>query len=224
MADLSSILGSVVSGIIRARMISDEETVRAAESYRGHPLLSGLSIPRARIAEISVDLPLIIEKAPGSSKAATHAERWAAVGRARLEGLAERFDYELPGRFFTSYERSLALLLRALPPDAMKDEDAIRPVFARAFIGAGRIRPRPVLTRDQRDRLWTSLRKNVGFDDGQEADETRDLEVSVLTSEIKEKADPSTVTRIKLTLKEEGLEWFETEDARGTTIRGLVPE
>ena len=46
----------------------------------------------------------------------------------------------------------------------------------------------------------------------------------MITSEIKEGAGTANVTRIKLVLREEGLEWSTGENADGSTSRKLMPE
>ena len=50
------------------------------------------------------------------------------------------------------------------------------------------------------------------------------LAVAIRTEEVKNQADASNVARVKMVLKEEGLEWTTIEDADGTTRRFLVPE
>ncbi len=50
------------------------------------------------------------------------------------------------------------------------------------------------------------------------------LKTSVLTSDIKERATPETVTRLKLVLREEGMEWQEVRQANGSTTAMLTPE
>ena len=61
MTDLGDLIGSMMSGLLKARRISDEQTAALAEYYKENPLLEGLSIPRIRIPEISIDFPVIIE-------------------------------------------------------------------------------------------------------------------------------------------------------------------
>jgi len=50
------------------------------------------------------------------------------------------------------------------------------------------------------------------------------LKTSVLTGDIKERATPETVTRLKLVLREEGMEWQEVRQANGSTTAMLTPE
>ena len=61
MADLGDLLGSLMSGLIRARRMADEQTAALAEYYKSIPLLEGLSVPRIRIPELTIDMPFLID-------------------------------------------------------------------------------------------------------------------------------------------------------------------
>ena len=61
MADLGELLGSLMSGLIHARRMADEQTAALAEYYKDNPLLEGLSVPRIRIPELTIDIPMLIE-------------------------------------------------------------------------------------------------------------------------------------------------------------------
>jgi len=50
------------------------------------------------------------------------------------------------------------------------------------------------------------------------------LKINVLTAEIKDKAAPVQVARIKLTVREEGLEWTTIENEDGSRDSRLTPE
>jgi hypothetical protein len=50
------------------------------------------------------------------------------------------------------------------------------------------------------------------------------ITTSIITAEVKEKSSPANVSRLTLTLKEEGLEWSVGENSDGTISRKLTPE
>lgn len=65
-ATLKDVLGAIVSGISHARRISDMEVMRIANFYREHDYLEGLSVPRLRINQVVLDLPVLLgESIPG---------------------------------------------------------------------------------------------------------------------------------------------------------------
>ena len=65
MPDIGEIMGTLLASVSHARRISDEETAAIAEYYKDNPLLEGMSIPRIRIPELTIELPVIIESHEG---------------------------------------------------------------------------------------------------------------------------------------------------------------
>ena len=61
MADLGELLGTLVVGLAHARRMADEESAAIAEHYRDHPLLERMSVPRIRVQELVVDVPVLLE-------------------------------------------------------------------------------------------------------------------------------------------------------------------
>lgn len=72
---LKDVLGAIVSSISHARRISDMEVMRIANFYREHDYLEGLSVPRLRINQVVLDLPVLLgDSIPGESCKANNAE------------------------------------------------------------------------------------------------------------------------------------------------------
>lgn len=57
---LSEVIGGLVASIAHARSVADAEALRIAHRYRQHELLKGLSVPRLRIRNVSISLPVIL--------------------------------------------------------------------------------------------------------------------------------------------------------------------
>ena len=80
MPDLGDLMGLLVSGVARARRMADEESALIAEQYRRNPLLEGLSVPRVRIPEMTVELPLLLQAyEPGRAAVPNDAKKIVAV-------------------------------------------------------------------------------------------------------------------------------------------------
>lgn len=62
MPTLNEYLGSIVSSITNARMMSDVQTVKVAEEYAKHNLLKHFSIPRMKIADVEMTIPVALEE------------------------------------------------------------------------------------------------------------------------------------------------------------------
>ena len=61
MTDVGEIVGAIMTGLTRARQMADEESVAVAKEYRDNPLLEGVTIPRIRLPEVTLDIPVLIE-------------------------------------------------------------------------------------------------------------------------------------------------------------------
>jgi hypothetical protein len=140
MPDLSEILGAFLGSVAHARRLADQETVAIAQHYRSDPLLQGLSVPRVRLPEVVLELPVLVEGFRAASK--------------------------------------------PVPP----------------------------------------RRRRGGVVGCEPAGRPAGLEVTVVTDAIKERTNPASVTRLRLTLKEEGLEWTVTDRADGSARSVLTPE
>lgn len=58
---LGDYLGHLLSEIATARVQADLETVRMAELYASHPLLKHLPVPRFRLPNLTLDVPVLIQ-------------------------------------------------------------------------------------------------------------------------------------------------------------------
>jgi hypothetical protein len=62
MPKLNDYIGSLVSSITKARVMSDIQTVKVAEEYAKHDLLKHFSIPRMRIDDIEMTIPIALDE------------------------------------------------------------------------------------------------------------------------------------------------------------------
>ena len=60
MPKLGDVLGALLSDVARARVRADLEATRIAEAYSRDPVMKHLSVPRFRLPEIVVDLPVVV--------------------------------------------------------------------------------------------------------------------------------------------------------------------
>lgn len=69
MARLNEILGALMADIVSARHLADQHTLQLASRSRKDPRLRGVSVPRIRLSEVVIDLPLLIERCGEAHKA-----------------------------------------------------------------------------------------------------------------------------------------------------------
>ncbi len=57
---LGDYLGHLLSSVTKARMQADLETIRIAEQYQSHPLLKHFPVPRVRLPQVELNIPVIM--------------------------------------------------------------------------------------------------------------------------------------------------------------------
>lgn len=61
MPKLGEVIGALLSDVARARVRADAEAMRIASAYSGDPLLKHLPVPRFRLPEVVIDLPVLVD-------------------------------------------------------------------------------------------------------------------------------------------------------------------
>jgi hypothetical protein len=233
-ADLGDVLGTLLISLAHARLQADEQSAAIAEHYRDHPLLQGMSVPRVRVPELVIDLPMLLEAhtegAPGTLADAAEISR---LLRAEVEISAQRHGVALPrdliDRFQAELDRELQTIRdlpqtrRAAPP-AVSAESVARGAQSAFSRVAARPEFRDALAGEAGRVILDDLQRKAAVVAVAEPGRTPSLRASVLTAEIKDRATPDTVARVRIVLREEGLEWQTSRAADGTTRRSLGPE
>ena len=227
MPKLNDYLGQVVSAITAARMQSDLESVRLADQYASHPLLKHFSVPRFRVMNARLDIPIAVHgiAAPMASDGSRAAELEAVPKQ-----LSETLDTQLSAagiklegpskeRIDAAIHKHIEVLKNGngLLSSTTNVADNISNAVQKELIASSALSEtdRGKLVGQFRDAARTRL---VKF----QADPA-DIHVIVGTADLKNIAPPDLITRIQLTLTEEGMEWKQIESGGDTTSR-LRPE
>lgn len=285
MADLDQVLGAVLASLAQARRMADEQTTAIAQYYQTSPLLKGMSAPRIRLPEVTVDVPVIIDQLEAgkppvfaspkelaalavdaavrtaqsadvpmsaavrdSLSAAIRARMDAVMGQLDVgkaapelvqESLAATVDEALHapvGKVISARVATLSKLAaqaaaRAAVQASTKatgkttvraTTDAARAAGLAAASAPSAIAV-PQATVVQASVL-AAAKEAIRLAAIKEPGRAATLKTSVLTADIKERASPETITRLKLVLREEGMEWQEVRQANGSTTAMLTPE
>lgn len=225
MADLGDLMGSLMCGLIRARRMADEQTAALAEYYKSNPLLEGLSVPRIRIPELTIDLPLLIEDdvAGAQAQMADHAVITAAAD-AQLKATLSRNDIKINPAFHRVFILEMKHQLDAIKQSgASITQETIARGADNAFADA-LAKTKITLSGAVKEAAAMDLRNKVSAVGlGKEA-LTPSILANIKTADVKERASDANVVRLKITLKEEGLEWATQSSESGGVIRTLQPE
>jgi hypothetical protein len=225
MADLGDLLGSFMSGLIRARRMADEQTAALAEYYKSNPLLEGLSVPRIRIPELTIDMPFIVENHVAGEKGVMEDPRKIADSAITLvNDFLSKSDIKSNPTFNKLFEKEVINQLASVNKSGLPimKETVVRTIQS-TFINA-LTKSKIALTTIQKDNLARSLRDKISTISVVKEQTSSSIVANIRTSDVKEQTTSTSVVRLKITLKEEGLEWATQASESGGVIRTLQPE
>jgi len=229
MTKLSDVIGAFMADLTHARLVADMATVEIARQYRQEELLHGLSIPRIRLPEVVIDLPVVIqEHVLGEDEEPAESSDVAAGAGGRLADLVVEKRLKLPPGFIAGYQASLAKELdRVLPMRAQEPGSSVRRLFSEASARVLRQQARETdlqLSDGDLEHLLAGVTSTVAVIAAKKPTRPPELHVLVNTEEVKSQANPETVTRLRLRMNEEGLEWNEIRTDGGNKLNRLAPE
>lgn len=227
MGDLGVLLGAVISGVVHARRIADEESAAVAEYYKDNPLLSGLSVPRVRIPEISIDIPMLIEAHDeGEADQVADATKIGASVAKELKASLAREGLSVASADLKGFDQALTQRLNriGLSGGNRSPREAIIRAAEEAFSETVKEKVVSKGTLAAANRIASNLRYSASGSALQKVGRAPALRASILTAEVKEKSSLENVSRMRISLKEEGLEWSISENDDGTVSRKLTPE
>lgn len=229
---LGDYLGQLLSEISIARMHADLEAVRIAELYAAHPLLRTMPIPRMRLPEVGMEIPVLI-KASEEPRAGE-----SPRGGVPLNDMRQKFEEVLAdkltkaGLALSAAERRA---LRAALDERLRQFEAPNETLVNVSSFADdltdtalriikeRKPPRGLQEVDFPALLEDELRRTTRFEFLKMRTPPPRLAVLVTTAEIQAAGPTENVMRLRLKVSEEGVEWtvFETDGVRRDR---LVPE
>mgnify|MGYP003960083537 CR=1 FL=1 len=225
MANLGDLLGSLMSGLIRARRTADEQTAALAEYYKDNPLIEGLSVPRIRIPELTIDIPLLIEdftpEEPGEMENPT---KIAVATKAQLDSTLSKYKIKINPTFqktFVNEVKSRLTSAKQSGTPVMKETVArsVQDAFADTLR-----KTNTTLTAEDKKIITKDLRTRMSAVSILKKPKSSSIEANIKTADVKERASNTSVVRLKITLKEEGLEWATQASESGGIDRTLQPE
>jgi len=230
---LGDYVGHLLSEISMARMQADLETVRMAELYAAHPLLRTMPVPRMRLPEVDLEIPVLIE----ASEEPRAGE--SARGGASLPDLRLKFD-EVVAAHLSKAGLAPTAEEGAKLGAALDERLARHEVPAEVSIDVNRVAD---------DLTSTALRVLGDLRSGRAAAELaipatvaaelKDavrleflklrtapprLTVLVTSAAIREAGDAQNLTRLRLRVSEQSVEWTSVESDDGSRRDFLVPE
>ncbi len=241
MATLGDLLGALISEFTAARVHADIEAVRMAEIYRNTPLLEGAPVPRFRLPELNLEIPIAVKdlpeggfgpssptKAPSRQQLAQAVSAAAAASGLQISTAQQtKIVAALSADVKQVWSHGLSL------PQALAATQVLAATAARSVPSAPRTggQRKPAADADpqasatpsgkqfQREMLQHLQRVIMG-----PLDISPRIDVIARTSELREIADSQVILRMNVRLKEDGFEIVKIDQADGTTSERFVPE
>ena len=228
---LHDYIGNLVSSIQQARVSADLQAVRVAESYAKHELLEHFPVPRMRLKDVEMTIPIAIDIGQVQKttnlepidnrefNAAAYKEVLAALGKKSLSQ-----DHSRRLRHVIS-EQSVVLEKELLMGGETQGLKNFALNVSKATIAlqgdADSTDTTGIKLDDLTRRIATNLSGAIKPVNAESVLEQ--LEVSMEADILKEKS-PGSLVYIKLVIQEEGVEWHRMEGKNGTITRKLIPE
>ena len=225
MPKLGDYLGQLLSEITMARMHADIESVKVAEFYADHPLLRNMPVPRFRMPDVEVDVPVVVqeleEPEPGESPHGTPpVPKIREVFDKVIASLLAKESITLSAankkKLKTVLDERTAALTK--PSDVPIDVKKVSNDFSQNAIEAlGRL-IKPEIKAVFEEKLKDSLRIEVV----KIYKTPPRLKVLVTTGEIREAGPGEVITRLHLKISEEAFEWTTIETDEGKNDRLVI--
>ena len=229
---LGDYIGHLMSEMTIARMHADLEAVRVAELYASHPLLRFMPVPHFRLPEMDIDVPVAIKQIeePRADESPRGGVAIAKLRRTFNQLLAKQFTKQGLDLSPEDREKLTAALDEKIsglsqPTETAVDVHRIADELTNAAVSTlTEVQSLREPTEKKRiETLETELRNAVKLEFLKLRQPPPRLNVLATTQEIREAGPSEIVTRIKLKLTEQAVEWTSVE-SEGQKLDRLVPE
>ncbi|WP_347332593.1 hypothetical protein [Marinimicrobium locisalis] len=232
MSELSTVLGTLMVSLVHARRMADEETAAVAEYYKDHPLLEGMSLPRVRVPELTIDMPITLDEHEMESEAKLNAP--ATIQKAITDQLKESMSEEGVDDdgedFAKTFSQETKKVLEQINSrhkslgGKISREEVVRAVddsLRRTLKKSNLDRSVPS---EKKESIIKAIRHKVSAISLKAPSKPQAFKASAITSAVKEKATSESAVRLRITLREEGLEWATGQSSDGSIRSQLQPE
>jgi hypothetical protein len=233
MPTLNEYLGGLIASVTNARVMADAQTVAVAEQYARHDLLKHFAVPRMRIGDIELTIPVAIEGlanrteyqlAPiGNDRFRTEIYR-TFIGDRDVKELPLLASNDLNSVLMTETANLIDMLRQGLGEKAhyVFAEKATQQYFEILF--RYRIIDPELSKIDPQSTIDLIFKRSLSLASGIEEKPVLDQLSVVAESHRLREQRPEDIVRIRLKIGEDGMEWQTIEKSDGTLERRLLPE
>lgn len=241
MVTIKEYLGALVNGVSKARVIADLESAEIAKLYAKDELLKNFSIPRFKVADVQLDIPMVIaelgeqtekgyepidnktfnSKVYQTIKDATRHNsldrKSSDFLRKTIAAASRELEEQLKGG--VGREKSLTRFSTAVSDQFIKNVKANKKNYEVM------LHKMETADSDVSTKLSTHLVSSLQDDIKEPTTKINMEEAKVIVESAKLKEyKPENIIRISMKLSEEGLEWQTMEGEDGEIKQKLLPE
>lgn len=231
MVKLGDYLGSLLSEVTIARVQADIQAARIAEIYSNDPLLKRFPIPRVRLPNVEISVPIVISEVEESERETFARE---TIKPEKLIPLAERIAIEELKEHNITLKRTEAVSFNK----ELKTRTNVISRIGERTVSIGSvsnavskevtsiIKEVPSIKKSLPEEELKIVKERINLRIKEELIKTRveppRVKISPLTSQIKE-SGPANTSVFKLSISEDAVEWSSVEED-GETRDILIPE
>ena len=228
MAKLNEYIGSLVSSVTNARVMSDIQTVKVAEEYAKHNLLKHFSVPRMRIDNIEMTIPIAMdelsEKTETEYEPIDNAKFNSIVYKELVNSLGlTKLPSDLSQNIRTEIAKQTQILEQniRISKDLTLLQNYIKEITTILMNLENKLDKPKVDIEAMSQYLDKILTQEIKITSQKNVID--DLNVIVEAYKLREQK-PENIIYIKLKISEDGMEWNRSENSNGEIEAKLLPE
>ena len=218
MPRLGDVIGALLSEAVQARVLADLAAVRIADAYSRDELLRHLPVPRFRLPDITVDIPVLVSAVRGPN---TQADARLMAGPTSTE-IAKIVGDGLTGSGISLTPTNVGIVQKAVAVRAkalfeIAPQLTLSPAkastdLAGSVVAAVRDVSKSAIARERLQALEATTAAALTALLSRKVVQSPSLEVLVTSGQIKAHGDDSSVVRVRLTIAEDAYDVTTRDD------------
>ncbi len=232
MPKLNEYLGSIISSLSTARVMADVQTVRVAEDYAKHELLKHFSVPRMRIEDVEITIPVAIESTQEKLDEPVDIIKNRDFNSAIYSEVTRSLGMKsLPKEMSTQVRAMISESTETLERQLNKSGDmaSVNDFSQHISANVKRIATEQKILNEEQEKSEFNIEERIASTATQQinamAPKKSIGEMNVIAeSHLLKEQGAGNIMQIKLKISEDALEWQNSEDNEGNTKSMLLPE
>lgn len=232
MPKLNEYLGSIISSLSTARVMADVQTVRVAEDYAKHELLKHFSVPRMRIEDVEITIPVAIESTQEKLDEPVDIIKNRDFNSAIYSEVTRSLGMKsLPKEMSTQVRAMISESTETLERQLNKSGDmaSVNDFSQHISASVKRIATEQKILNEDQEKSDFNIEERIAGTATQQinamAPKKSIGEMNVIAeSHLLKEQGAANIMQIKLKISEDALEWQNSEDNEGNTRSMLLPE